>query len=194
VNERIFSPSQAHRLDSPERKTWLPLSEVLQILELRSGFTVADVGAGTGYFSLPIAALVGEHGKVYAIDVQSEMLSLLQEKLGGAGIKNVECRSGSASATGLLDGSCDFLLMAYIWHELDDIADVLAEANRILKHKGRIAVLDWRPDVQQPPGPPLEHRIQQEEVTGNLIHAGFKVNSISEIRPFAYLILAACGG
>jgi ubiquinone/menaquinone biosynthesis C-methylase UbiE len=189
----MFSPSQAHRLDAPERRTWLPLYEVLGSLDLRAGITVADIGAGTGYFSLPIAAEIGEHGKVYAVDVQPEMLACIQEKLSGTAITNIECRTGAASATGLSDGSCDLILMAYIWHELDDIPDVLAEANRILRTKGQIAVLDWRPGVQQPPGPPLEQRISQEDTAKELACAGFDVNAISGIGPFAYLIVAVSG-
>jgi ubiquinone/menaquinone biosynthesis C-methylase UbiE len=118
------------------------------------------------------------------------MLAHIQEKLGSATITNVACSPGAASATGLPGKSCDLILMAYIWHELDDISDVLAEANRILRTKGRIAVLDWRPDVQQPPGPPLDHRISQEDTAKGLIGAGFQVSSISEIGPFAYMIVA----
>ncbi|HEY0308487.1 MAG TPA: methyltransferase domain-containing protein [Acidobacteriaceae bacterium] len=193
MNERVFSPSQAHRLDAPERRTWLPLSEVLQILDLHPGMTVADIGAGTGYFSLPIASSIGEQGKVYAVDLQPEMLACIREKLIGTAIMNIECRAGAASATGLTDGSCDLILMAYIWHELENISDVLSEANRILRIKGRIAVLDWRPGVQQPPGPPLDHRIPQKDTVKGLIGAGFQMSCISEIGPFAYLIVAVSG-
>ena len=190
MNDRTFSSSQAHRLDSAERKEWLPMAEVLNRLELCSGWRVADVGAGTGYFSIPIAAEIGANGTVYAVDIQPEMLMFIQEKLQATGLKNVECSVGEALATGLTESSCDLVIMSYIWHELDDVDKVLAEANRILKGGGTIAIIDWKPGVQQPPGPPLEHRIPQDQVIGALDRARFNVTAAKDIGPFAYMIVA----
>ncbi len=82
VNDRVFHASQAARLDSPERLIWLPPGEVVAHLGLAPGMTVADIGAGTGYFTLPIAKQVGPHGKVYAVDLQPDMLAILAKKVG----------------------------------------------------------------------------------------------------------------
>lgn len=194
MNDRRFSPSQAHRLDAPERKTWLPVDAVLSALDLHRGWSVADVGAGTGYFALPMAEAVGTMGKVFAVDAEPEMLSHLRVKLAASRIANVECKVGEASATGLSPESCDLALLANIWHELEDIPAVLTEMSRILKERGRIAILDWRPDVQQPPGPPLEHRLTKESVGKALATAGFQVRSTVEIGPFSYLVLADVAG
>src|ERR1039458_9895939 len=86
MHDRRFPASEAHRLDDPERLLWLPPAAVLGALAVRPGETIADVGAGTGYFSLPLAKAVGPEGKVYAVDAQAEMLSLLRQKLDAAGI------------------------------------------------------------------------------------------------------------
>jgi len=81
MRHRRMDISRAHRLDAPERMLWLPPSEVVDALALRPGEVIADVGAGTGYFSIPMARAVLPGGRVYAIDVQREMLSLLKKNL-----------------------------------------------------------------------------------------------------------------
>lgn len=190
MNERRFSPSQAHKLDAPERKVWLPVADVLSILNVHAGCTVADVGAGTGYFALPLAKAVGEAGRVFAVDAEPEMLARIQSKLPAVGITNLECIPGEASATGLSAACCDLVFLANVWHEVDDASAVLAETRRILRTQGRIAILDWRPDVEQPPGPPIEHRITQHSVAEALTNAGYKIHSISEVGPFSYIVVA----
>ena len=190
MNDRRFSPSQAHKLDARERKTWLPIDEVLSVLELHPGWSVADIGAGTGYFALPIAEAVGADGKVFAVDAEPEMLSHVQAKLASSSLRNVDCKVGEASATGLFAGSCDLALLANLWHELEDIPAVIAEMRRILKGQGRVAILDKPPDLQQPPGPPIEHRLTKESVANALTATGFHVRSILEIGPFSYVVVA----
>lgn len=87
---------------------------------------VADVGAGTGYFSLPFARAIAPEGRLFAVDFQAEMLELLRGKLRADNAPgNIELRQGTASATGLPDASCDLVFLANIWHELDDHASVL---------------------------------------------------------------------
>ncbi len=190
MNERRFSPSQAHKLDAPERRTWLPVADVLSILDLHSGYIAADVGAGTGYFALPIAKAVGETGRVFAVDAEPEMLARIHSKLAASGIENLECIAGEASATELSDACCDLVFLANVWHEVDDSSAVLAEMHRILKDPGKVAILDWRTDVEQPPGPPIEHRITQDNVAHALVSAGYTVRSISYVGPFSYIVVA----
>jgi ubiquinone/menaquinone biosynthesis C-methylase UbiE len=159
-----FPASEAHRLDNPARKEWLPPTEVLRALALHSGEAIADVGAGTGYFSLPLAQSVGPEGKVYAVDAQAEMLSLLRQKLAASAFANVELIHAEADQTGLPASSCDLFFLANIWHEIEDQIAVLREAIRVLKNSGRIAILDWRPDVEPEHGPPLAHRMDTSRV------------------------------
>ncbi|MBW4039589.1 MAG: methyltransferase domain-containing protein [Acidobacteria bacterium] len=193
MNERTFSSSQAHRLDAAERKEWLPIAGVLDRLALRPGMRVADIGAGTGYFSLPIAEDVGPDGVVFAVDVQPEMLAFIEEKLKAAGASNVRCSVGEAVRTGLKEKNCDLILMSYLWHELDDVDIVLLEAQRILADGGSIAIVDWKPGVVRPPGPPLEQRIAVEQVAESLQKAGFGVRSAENMGPFGYMIVGGCG-
>ena len=86
MGERLFKPQDAHKLEDPERQIWLPVVDVIRASAIRPGMRVADIGAGTGYFAIPIALAVGVGGKVYAVDLQSEMLNKLQQKLTKPGV------------------------------------------------------------------------------------------------------------
>jgi ubiquinone/menaquinone biosynthesis C-methylase UbiE len=191
MSSRRFKPTEAHRLEDPERLNWLPPSEVLSLLPLRSGMRVADIGAGTGYFALPIAREIGPSGKVWAVDVEPQMLAKLKEKIESAGgPQNVELFEGEATNTRLPPGELDLLLMANLWHELDDPGRALREANRLLRIGGRLAILDWRPDVDRPPGPPLDHRIPPAEVNDFLESHGWAVEHFSHVGRYSYFLLA----
>jgi ubiquinone/menaquinone biosynthesis C-methylase UbiE len=191
MHERRFRPSQMHRLEDPDRKNWLPPGDILACLGLQPGSTVADIGAGTGYFALPMAAAVGAAGRVFAVDVSPEMLARLREKLAEAGLANVVCVEAEASATTLPALSCDCVFLANVWHEFDDHSAVLAEAHRILGPGGRIAILDWRPDVEPGHGPPVEHRIPAESARQSLAQAGFAPTAAPRLFPFSWLLTGA---
>jgi ubiquinone/menaquinone biosynthesis C-methylase UbiE len=150
MHDRRFAASQAHRLDDPARKVWLSPAEVLEALGLRAGDTVADVGAGTGYFSLPMAQAVAPEGKVYAVDAQAEMLALLIQKVEEAGLVNVEPIHAEAEKTSLPSSSCNLYFLANVWHELDDWGAAVSEARRVLKADGKIAILDSSPKEVRP--------------------------------------------
>jgi len=185
LNERTFNPASIQKLEDPQRLVWLPPAEVVEKLQVRAGMTIADVGAGSGYFSLPLATA---GGKVMAVDFQPEMLEFLRAKLTGA--EAIETRLGGAEATTLDAESCDLALLAKLWHELDDYEAVLDEQRRILRTDGRIAILDWRTDVSRPPGPPIEHRIDAGEVCGQLAAKGWSDIRVDLIGPYSYLVTA----
>ncbi len=191
MNDRVFRASQAHKLEDPQRRIWLPLGQIVEALALRPSMVVADIGAGTGYFSIPMAESAEAPQRIYAVDLQPEMLALLRAKLTPALADRIVLREGTAIATTLPDASCDLVLLANIWHELDNTADVLSECRRILRPDGRIAILDWRDDVNPEPGPPLHHRISSAVVTGELRSHDWKVISNSPVGEYSYLVIAA---
>ena len=192
MNERTFQPDRAHRLENPERLLWLPPQELSTRLGLQPGMVIADIGAGTGFFALPFARAVAPEGKVWAVDLQPEMLALLEEKLRQESAPpNISPLQGSASATGLTDHGCDLALLANIWHELDDSADVLSEMRRILRPSGRIAILDWRADLPSPPGPPQHHRVSADAVEEALRSGGWREVTASPFGTYSHLVTAA---
>ncbi len=188
MEDRQFPVSKAHRLDSPERLLWLPPAEVIAALAVRPGETVADIGAGTGYFSLPLARAVGAKGKVYAVDAQPEMLELLRQKIKGDGPSNLETIAARADCIPLPDAGCNLVFLANVWHEFADRAAVLRESARILRPGGRIAILDWRPDVESPGGPPRAHRLTPQSASDELRSAGFRPAAGSNVGLYSWLV------
>lgn len=191
MNDRVLKHTEAHKLEDPERLSWLPLAEVLAQLRITAGMKVADVGAGTGYFSLPLALAVGASGHVFAVDLQPEMLDLLQGKLSSPDApRNISLHQSPASLIALPDASVDLVFYANVWHEIDAHDAAWREARRIVVPGGRIAVVDWRKDKTSPPGPPQEHRISAEAVAGFLQAKGCRNVSWQNVGAFGYLAIA----
>ena len=184
-HDRMFHHHHAQKLDDPERRKWLPEKDVLDRLALQPDMSVADIGAGTGYFALPIARVVA---RVYAVDMQPEMLEMLRSRIGALPIETV---TGEATKTMLNDASVDVALLANVWHELDDHDAALAELSRVLRPGGRVAILDWRPDTDPENGPPPDHRIAPEKIEARLRANGWHIESSAPVGAYHQLIIAA---
>ncbi len=191
MHEKRFNPANLQRLEDPDRVQMFQVDHVLDLCGIRAGMVVADVGAGTGFFAIPIARRVAP-GVVMAVDVAPEMLSYLHEKLEQPGMpRNIELVHGADSATKLAEKSCDMVFTSTMWHEIDDHSAALAEFARILRPAGRLVILDWSPKGQRPPGPPLEHRIPRETVESTLEAAEWTVIDSHDLSAHLYFILAA---
>ena len=191
MSEKIFNPRNIHKLEDPERLNWLPPQHVVRLLNLTSGMSIADIGAGSGFFALPFARIIEPDGRLFAVDLQPEMLEFLPAKLrSSASPRNLELIEGEATATNLKDASCDLVFLGNVWHELDDHARVLREMARILRPGGRVSILDWRTDVQNPPGPPACHRIAAADTAAALQIAGWAVLQTTDVGRYSYLVIA----
>ena len=189
MGDRLFKPQDAHKLEDPERQVWLPVADVIRSSAIRPGMHVADVGAGTGYFAIPIARAVGVGGKVYAVDLQPEMLDKLREKLTRPDApRNIELVRGEASGTTLPSRSVDVVFLANVWHEVEDPAAALQESARILAPGGSLALLDWRSDTSSPPGPPADHRLPAADVLQFLLESGWTTDGSAHIGRYSYFI------
>ena len=191
MGDRLFKPQDAHKLDDPERQIWLPVADVVRALAIRPGMRVADVGAGTGYFAIPIARAVGVEGKVYAVDLQSAMLAKLREKLTEpAAPRNIVLVLGEASKTTLPSICADMVFVANVWHELENPTTALQEVARILAPGGVLALLDWRADMISPPGPPSDHRLPAADVLQFLAKSGWTADEPAVVGRYSYFITA----
>ncbi|MEO8368663.1 MAG: methyltransferase domain-containing protein [Candidatus Solibacter sp.] len=192
MNSRTFKAADAQRLEDPERQEWLPLQEAIEALGISPGMTIADIGAGTGYFAIPFARAVESSGTVLAIDFQPDMLAIIRQKLKApAAPQNIRLLEGSAENTGVPESRCNLVFLANIWHELDDHVAVLREAARILTADGSIAVLDWRHDVTRPPGPRVEHRVSLAKTRTALEDAGCHIRHAGSFGAYNYLVIGS---
>jgi ubiquinone/menaquinone biosynthesis C-methylase UbiE len=188
-HERRFDPKSLHKLEAPERGLQFPVDAILDAAGVCAGLNVADIGAGSGYFTLPIARRVFP-GKVYAVDPSTELLEVIRGKLALDGAPaNVEAMLGEDSATGLAEGSCDVIFLSAVWHEIDDHAAALREFGRIATAKARLAIVDWSPGGMHPPGPPLEHRVARAEVERALENGGWGVVKSEMVTEWIYLVV-----
>ena len=152
--------------------------------------TVADVGCGTGYLSVPLAALTGEEGKVIALDISEEMLDELKAKIDRWNIKNIETHLSEENRFLIAAASVDFVLLSMLIHELEDAGLFFREIKRIMKKGGRIGIIEWNVG-KPPPGPPADERVSVEELTSMLSEMGLSVVRQDMPGPFHYAILAA---
>ncbi len=167
-----FNPSNAARLLNPERRRWQDPEALLDSIGARPGAAIADVGAGPGFFTIPAALLVGQRGKVYALDVQPEMLQILGERVAAERLTNVELLLSKEAELPLGDAAVDFVLLANVLHESADRVSLLREIGRILRPGGILGLVEWRKE-ETPMGPPLAERLSSEEAEAALDEAEF---------------------
>jgi len=136
---------------------------VLSALELKPGMTVADIGAGTGYYSWRIAQRVGSGGAVYAVDVQPEMIRMLEKQMSRRGAVNVKAVLGTTTNPKLPENSLDLALMVDVYHEFDHPYEMLAAIVRALKPGGRLVIVEFRGNDPAVPIKPL-HTMTEAQV------------------------------
>jgi precorrin-6B methylase 2 len=136
---------------------------LLRELALAPGMTVADVGAGTGYYTWQMARQVGEKGRVYAVDVQPEMISLLDQQMKQRGIGNVTSLLGTVRDTKLPPAAIDLAIMVDVYHELEYPSEVMDSLVCALKTGGRVVFVEYRAEDPAVQIKPL-HKMSEQQV------------------------------
>lgn len=188
-------------LERPEREQEENPEGALDALNLKAGMVVADVGAGTGYMSLKMARRVGPMGKVYAEDVQAEMLGKVRENATKANATNVIAVQGSFTDPMLPAGQVDLILLVDVYHEFSEPQKMLRGIRSALKPDGRLVLLEYR---KEDPSIPIreEHKMTVGEVKTELEAEGFKLAQVDERLPRQHILIltkaakagAAAGG
>jgi ubiquinone/menaquinone biosynthesis C-methylase UbiE len=155
----IFDPKQIGVLESEDRKTWQNREEIIGILELNSSYVVADLGCGSGYFTIPISRKVT---KVYGIDVLKEMLEFLQQKIQKQKIVNIETLLSKENKIPLQNESVDLLLSVNTLHEFYEKDKTINEIRRVLRFKGQAVIVDFKKE-NSGFGPPVSIRVSKEQ-------------------------------
>jgi len=159
----VMGHQAADWLERPEREEEEHSARLIEELKIRPGDTVADIGAGTGYFSRRLAKLAGPTGKVLAVDIQPEMLDLLTNSMAGLGITNVVPVLGSVTNPGLAAASVDLALMVDVYHEFDFPFEMMDAISRSLKPRGRVVFVEFRGEDPTVPIKPL-HKMTEAQL------------------------------
>lgn len=181
---QVMGVGGADWLDRPERVKEENPDLAVEELKLKPGMTVADIGAGTGYYSFRMAKVVGPSGKVYANDIQQEMLDLLDKKKPA----NVVTVLGAEADPKLPVGCCDLILMVDVYHELSEPQKMLQKIHAELKPTGRLVLLEYRKEDPKVPIKP-DHKMSVAEAKLEVEHEGFKLDQVIESLPWQHIII-----
>ena len=176
------------RFDAPNRKDWQKPEEVIELMKIEPGMTVADIGAGTGYFLGYLSNAVGAHGRVLGLDVEPDMVDFMTDRSKREGWTNVEARTVQPHDPGLRAGTIDRILIVNVWHHIyDDRKSYSRKLYEALTPGGKILVVDFT--QQSSHGPPVSQRLRPEEVMAELQAAGLRVEILQESLPDQYIVL-----
>jgi len=176
--------------DDPRRDEWQKPQALVDALQVRPGMTVADLGAGTGYFSRYLSAAVGPQGAVLAIEIEPTLLTHLRERAEREHSDNLVPLLASADNPRLPSAGVDLILIADTYHHLDHRMRYLPLLRRALRSAGRIAVVDWKAG-ELPQGPPPEHKLARERVIEEMTGAGFVLVGEPDLLPYHYVLIFA---
>lgn len=169
--DRRFDPSSAKSFDNPDRDKTQKPNEVLAALQLKSGFAVADIGAGTGYFSIRLAKHEAAP-KVFAVDIETSMLDHIRQRAEKEHLTNVHPVQGGPTSPNLPE-SVDRVLMVNTYHHIADRVSYFRDLRNSLKPGAQVAIIDWKKGGTGQ-GPRHEHRFTPEEITAELEKAGYQ--------------------
>ena len=177
----------AKEFEAPDRKDWQQPGIVMRVLGVDEGESVADLGAGTGYFTHILSIAVGAAGRVWAVDVEPAMLDYIAKRadLGPGKVTTVLATPDDPK---LPAGEVDLVLAVDTWHHIDDRLAYLKRLAGVLSPNGRVAIVDWH-EGELPLGPPAGHKLSREAVLDEFARAGWRLESESVALPYQYLLV-----
>jgi len=181
-------------LERPQRVQEERPAEVLRVMALQPGDVVADVGAGSGYFTRRMAPLVAPTGTVYAVDVQEEMLEILAENVQEEGLTGIVPVLGTDVDPGLPEGGVDWILLVDVYHELSQPGPMLEAMRRSLKPTGKVALVEYRVEDGSAQSIRAEHRMSVLQVLLEWEAAGFELAELHEFLPSQHLFVLRAAG
>ena len=192
VSGRIIAPAMGYEgaawLERPEREFEEQPSKAIKALAIRPGQVVADVGAGSGYYTVRLAKQVGPNGRVYATDIQPEMIIHLQHRLEREGIDNVELVQATETNPRLPDGLFDLVLMVDVYHELSRPQEVVRKLRGALKPDGRLVLVEFRKESDWVPIRE-EHKMSVKEARMELEAEGYRFDRVFDVLPWQHILV-----
>lgn len=175
-------------LERPERDAEEDTTTAIRALRIQRDQTVADIGAGSGYYTVRMAAEVGPRGKVYATDIQPGMLDILRRRVAREGLTNVETVLGQPDDPKLPADTLDLALMVDVYHELEAPQVFVRRLRSALKKTGRLVLLEYRKEDPRVPIRP-EHKMSIAEVKAELEPEGFKLVRVLNDLPWQHILV-----
>ena len=162
-------------LEDPKRDAYQKPHEVLTALNLKPGEVVADIGAGSGYFTFRLSHFVGDKGKVYAVDVSPDMILHINRRIRETKVTNVVTILADADDPLLPDRSVNRFFICDVWHHVDNQTKYLSLMKKMLKPGGEIVMIDFH-KKELPVGPPLQMKIAREDLINQMETNGFRLS------------------
>jgi ubiquinone/menaquinone biosynthesis C-methylase UbiE len=173
--------------ENPERDKWQKPDEVVQKLNLKPGDVIADIGAGTGYFTRRFAVAVGSEGKALGLDIEPNMVKYMQEDARKRNLKNYIARVVKPDDPGLEPQSTDVVFMCNTYHHIEQRVDYLRRLSKSLKPDGRVVIVDFY-KKPYPGTPPVEHKIAAKTVIEEFWQAGYTLKRMLDFLPAQYFL------
>ncbi len=164
----------------------------MDALGIADGAAVADLGAGGGWFTIRLARRVGPNGRVYAEDIQPQMIESIQRRVEREGLKNVTLVHGTATDPRLPPSALDAVLIVETFSEMEDPVTLLRNLARSLKPRGRVGIIEFKADGLGP-GPALEERVDERHVLDATARAGLVLLRRETFLRYQYMLVFGPG-
>ena len=184
---RLFPPEQLGLLEGPDREAWQRPEDVMDWLNISENSVVADLGAGGGWFTVRLAYRVGPNGRVYAEDIQHQMIEAITRRVSREGLRNVTTILGAPTDPRLPE-RVDAVLIVDAYHEMEHPVVLLRNAAARLKPNGRVGIVNFKKDGHGP-GPPMDERVDPERVIRDAGAAGLRVLARPGFLRYQYMLV-----
>lgn len=188
LHRLLFRPQDLGLLEGPDRDAWQKPERIMDALGIADGSTVADLGAGGGWFTIRLARRVGPNGLVYAEDIQTQMLEATGRRVAREGLRNVRTVLGTPDDPRLPERKLDAVLIVDAYHEMEYPVTLLRNVRRTLKPSGRVGIVDYRKDGGGP-GPLLAERVDPEAILRDATAAGLRLLKRETFLPYQFFLV-----
>lgn len=188
VIARVMGYEGADWLERPEREREEAPAKAIAALDIKPGQVVADVGAGSGYYTARLAERVGATGKVYASDLQPQMVALLEQRVARDRLTQVEVLQATETDPRLPPAAIDLILMVDVYHELARPQEVLRRLRTALKPGGRLVLIEFRKESAWVPIRE-EHKMSVREARLELEAENYRFDGVIDVLPWQHILV-----
>ena len=169
------------QLQALDRETWQPPDKIMQIVGIEPGMTIGEVGAGSGYFTIKIARLIGPQGRIYANDINADALSKLEEKRKNLNLNNIQIVHGKTADPNFPRVNLDLVIMVYVLHDMEQPERFLKTLKNYLMDDTPVAIVDR--DPERFPGSSPWHFMKSSEILSVIESAGYTLEKLDSSLP-----------